>query len=537
MACFAAPMALSAQTGPQVERHSGAIVVSVTTPDGVVRAYFPDDVRPGERFAGSIAGPAGYSVRMGAQRANAGDVFRWSAPEGSAGDPLAVVFAGRGGVDVGSALLQPVTDVLQEPAIKVPPLVQAGRPFAIRGPFDGDPATTKVTVGGVELPLLAESPRKAVVRASGATLGAVTFSVRERRVNARGTLRGLAIEYTAATDGTPGRDLKVSGLAGLDRDVPIDIAGTHFYLDGSNVPADGVFTQRRRFSGDGPPPEALLVIPQTRREEVLTVLRTPRRDASETQPAQHARALRALDFEAMPIVTELLTDDRIGSEAANAMLQLDERAAMRLIFDSMPKSGLSVQRIGFIWFLEHQDSLAGGADAAGHAAAVRVLGRIPSTTLGELALYTVGLTGSNDDFPLLQRFARSSALGAEGLRSASETALARLGSRPHLESIRAELQEPFPPDARYRQGLRMAQLLRKAGLTGSVELVPVICGHIADPVVTEIDLTVDPGRSAGNALSLILESASPVAPRPTGRRSQDEWRAYCSAQPAAGSRQ
>jgi hypothetical protein len=520
------PSSVAAQARPDLEVGSGVMVVSFATPDGVVRAYVPDDVAPGEPFSGSVSGPEGYSVRIGSQRANTGGTFQWTAP-GTAGDPIPMIFARRGGADLSSVSLQPSGEPVREAAIKVPALVQAGRSFAIRGPFDGNGGNTRVFLGGAELPLLAESRRKVIVKVPDTVVGPAAFTVQEQRVAARGMLRSLRIELTtAADDPASGSELRVEGLAGIENDVPIDVADAHFYLKADDI-RDGTLTLRRRFPVDDSPADAVLVIPQTRREEVQVTLRTPRRDAAIVLAQQHATALRALAFDTVPILAELLVDDRLGTEAAGALLSLDERRGMPLVFESMPQSGLSVQRIGFVWFLDHQESLGETSDAVAHAAALRVLVRISSTTMAELALYTIGMTGGADDFPMLQRFARSSAPGAQGLRSVSETVLARLGSRPHLESIRAELRQPLPAGARYRDGLRVTQLLRKAGLTGSSELVPDICTHIADPVLTEIDISVEPGRSAGNALSQILESSSPLAPRVGNRRSLDQWKAFC----------
>jgi hypothetical protein len=226
------------------------------------------------------------------------------------------------------------------------------------------------------------------------------------------------------------------------------------------------------------------------------------------------------------VAAEVLFDDRLANEAAHALLALDERRGLQLLLESMPKSGLSVERIGLVWFLEHQESLGDAVNKPAHDAALRVLGRIASTATAELAIYTVGMTGSAADFALLERFAVSSSPGGQVLRAASQTALARLGSRPHIEAIKAELAQPLPDNARYPQGVRLAQTLRQAALAGKPELVPAICTHLDDPRVVEIDISVDPALLASNALSRILESA-PVRASAESRRSPDQWKAYC----------
>jgi len=505
------------------------MVISFETPEGALRAYLPDDVTAGERFTGSVVGPSGYAMRLGSQRVNAGDSFRAVAPVTDE-TPLDIVFSRRGGTDLSSVSLQLGAKGFQESSIRVPALVQAGELFAIRGPFDGDGKTTHVFMGGGELSLLAESPRKAIVRAPADVVGPAAFTVQKKGLVERGLTRSLSIALMSAADADApaSHNLHVSGLAGFDRDVPIDISTTHFYLKASEIPADGTFTLRGLPAREDAAPTAALVIPQSRREEVAVVLRTPRQNPEVSLAEQHARGLRMLAFDPIPVAADLLGNDRLGSEAASALLVLDEVSGMKAVFDSMPQSGLSVQRIGLSWFLEHQGTLGDAVDASAHDAAVRLLARIGSTANAELAIYTLGLTGSAEDFPLLARFARSTAPVDSGLRAASHASLARLGSGPHLDAIRGELEMPLPTGATYTQVLRLADALRTAALSGAAALVPAICLHLDDQVVSQIDISVDPARIAAGALSRILETTTPALLGPGQQRSPDDWKTYCT---------
>lgn len=527
---LALPLPVAAQERPELEVGSGMMVVSLVTPDGPIQAYLPDDVGPGEWFSGTVLGPSGYVVRLATQLVETGRSFRAMAPRGDADAPLQIVFARQDGPELATASVQSASQDVQEVFIKVPVLVQAGALFAIRGPFDGDAETTRVMVGDTEVTPLAESPRKVIVRAPPGLIGPAAFSVQEQQVTQRGRLRSLVVELRVPPEGAsaPVRDLTVQGLAGIDRDVPIDISTTHFYLKATDVPPSGTFTLRRRMSDDDSGVSAALVIPQSRREEIAVILRTPLRAAGTVLGAQHARDLGGLEFDTIPVMTSLLHDDRLSSEAANALLALDEVRGMALVFESMPRSSLSVQRIGFGWFLEHQDTIGRRVDAAAHDAAVRVLARIASTANAELAIYTLGLTGGMEDFALLGRFARSTATVDGGLRTASEASLARLGSTPHLDAIRGELEVPLPERASYAQGIRLTEVLRTAALSGDPVLVPAICGHIEDPVILQFDVSVDPGSVAAGALSRILEASGSVLTRVAPRRSTDDWKAYCT---------
>jgi len=272
-----------------------------------------------------------------------------------------------------------------------------------------------------------------------------------------------------------------------------------------------------------------------RREAVTAILKTPQRDEAMPLAAQHAGDLRALTFDALPVAGELLGNDRVSTEAARAMLLLDERRGLATIFEATPRTALSAQLVAFSWFLEHGNTLGDRVDAEAHAAAVRVLDRIESTAMAQLALYTIGLTGSEADFPLLERIAGNTGAITQALRGPSQSALARLGSGTHLEAIRAEVATPLPANATYPQGIRVAESLRNAGLTGSPALIPAICTHIADPVVAVFDISVSPAGAAGTALSLILEMTSPIRPREGAKRSIEDWKTYCQEQ--VGSRE
>lgn len=247
------------------------------------------------------------------------------------------------------------------------------------------------------------------------------------------------------------------------------------------------------------------------------VLRTPRAGA---QPLadQHAAALRALNFDVIAVGADLLHNDRIGTEAARAMLVVDEPRAMALILSTIPQAPPSVQLVGFVWFLEHERSLGDRLDGDARAAALRVLDRIPSNAMAELALYTIGMAGSEGDFPLLERFATATGFGTEGMRAASQAALSRLGSMPQMARLRAALAEPVPDRLTFQEGVRVVTALRQAAFSANAALVPLVCPHLGDPTLINVDVRFEPGQVAVNTLNTLL-----------GRRSFDEWRAYCAA--------
>jgi hypothetical protein len=338
-------------------------------------------------------------------------------------------------------------------------------------------------------------------------------------------MRSLSIEMaTPAGSASPAtRELTIKGASGIDRDLPLLVAGDHLYLRPTDVAGQPTFTVRREFNAVRADSEAQLVVPQSLREEVAVVLRTPRWSRDVDVARQHGNALNALDFDALPVAEALLSDSTLGRAAVAAMLAADQRRALSLILASMPDSGIDVQFVGLLWFLDHhREARQANADARG--AALRVLARVLSTVTAQLAVHVVGVTGSDLDVPMLERLYNNGRSGAAGLKDASRAALIRLGSQKHLEDLRAELSRPLPPDATYGQGVRLSEVLRTAAFAGHPELVPAVCGHIADPVVAEIDIYAYPDRSAAEALNAIVDGTTLLQ---TPKRSLEEWKTYC----------
>jgi hypothetical protein len=536
-------VALFSQVTPyelKIETQAGVIAVSFSTESGQARVYLPDDVAPGETFSGTVEATRDFVLEFAGQTAKASaDSFQWTVPQVQNGEFVPLILRSVRGQELARASIRVTAQTTPPPTgFHVPRFVQAGSFFPIPGSFDGNLKSTSLVIDGHATRVFAESPRKAIVRAPATVLGSVDYRLTAKGVETQGRIRSLAIELTGPISNQregapPAFDLTVKGLAGLEDDVPLRIAGNYFYLRPDAVPPEGVFRATRAF--DGVPPGATsipvsLIIPQTPKEEVGVILRTPQRDPKRNLAEQHAEALRRLDFDSIPPIAQFLTDFDLGSDAAYAMLTLDETRALTLLFDSMPASGPNIERLGMTWFLDHYDFAHGSRNAeAAHAAAVRLLesGAKSSTVTTDLALYLVGLTGSEKDLPLLTRYYEynSRVSGLKGTHDASEAALTRLGSNKQLEDIRAELSPALRADATLPEGVKLVQALDKAGYSGRRELVPEVCLHIADPIVLEIDIGTNPGQHALAALSAIVDGTNPRAA--TAKRTLAEWMSYC----------
>lgn len=513
-----------AADAPTVTSAAGMVEVSFPLPEGAAIVFIPDDIAAGEAFSGTLEAPTGFVLGLGAQRAQKG-LFSWRVPSNTS-DGLLLVLRNERGVEQGRVSLRTPAGKSAAPSFRFPRLVQAGQPFPIHGPFDGDARTTHVSVGGAQLSPIAESVRKAIAWAPMHLVGPISGEIRETGRAQVDFLRTLSIDMTASEGGAV-QQLIVKGLAGFDRDVPFVLGRTHFYVRAEEIPGEGVLSVRRTFSGAAGDSAAKLLIPQSRLEEVAVVLRTPRRGKVMARAMQQAEALRALDFDVLPVMSELFPDSQIGGDAAFAALALDEVRALRLLFGSMPESGPSIQLIAFDWFIGRPAVVRSVAAAEAHEAALRVLRSVLSSTTAELALYVVGLTGTPADFPLLQRFHETGGLGTRGLREASEAALMRLGSRPHLDGVRTELAEPLAETTSSDDGVRLARALRKAGFAARRELLPEVCGYVGNRTIVDIDIAVEIGGIALSSLAAIVDGTPTSGSSP--RRSLGEWQAYCGA--------
>jgi hypothetical protein len=532
---------LAAQVTPyalKMETQPGVVIVTFTTEDGEARVYLPDDLSPGENFSGTVEATHNFVIEFGDGSVEARrGAFRFTVPQVASDEFVPLILRNLRGRELARASISLTTE--KEPGregFRVPELVQAGRFFPIFGPFDGDTDSTTLSIDGRAVPVLAESRHKAVARVPDAIIGAVGYRIAKKGVEKQGEIRSLAIAASepaaARAGGSPIFDLSIRGLAGLKEDVPLRVAQNYFYLAPSAVAADGTFTVSRAFDGIAPGTKSItatLVIPQTPAEEVAVILRTPQRSRTVSLPAQHAEAMTHLDFDAMPLLEGFITDYDLGSDAAYTMLALNESRALTLLFRSMPKSGPNIERLVLAWFLDHYDFVFGSANSTeGHEAAVRLLdGPVRAGTVTtDLALYVLGLTGSENDFPLLEKYfnTNSRLSGTKGTNDAAEAALARLGSRKHLEMIRAELEPPLSKNPPLPEGVKLGQALDKAGYTGSEDLLPEVCSHLTDPFVLEIDIGMDPAQHAMTAMSAIVEKRNPRR-GPTG--SLPDWLDFC----------
>ena len=251
-------------------------------------------------------------------------------------------------------------------------------------------------------------------------------------------------------------------------------------------------------------------------DAVKKVLSTPRRDWSKWPWQEHAEDLKPLGDKAIPLLATLLGDGSFAYDAFQTMLVIDPNKAAPLIFASMPKSDSVIQVHAFKFFISRiHEGVKLPFVSAIHDAAVRCLSRRAVGEEGEPELIAIGLTGSDADFPLLERFYNNkdeTEYWRLKLQNAAESALARLGHPKYLKNIEDELAKPVPSPMRGDRAYPLEEAIFKAGFSQNPRFIPLLASHLDDPP-PEIPVSdvkgPYPAGAAAVALDQIVNRTSP----------------------------
>lgn len=239
------------------ETNWGLHTTTFTTPEGKIKVNFPDDMAAGDTISGTvIAEPVGatleekernsdelngYVVEVKAEDKTVKEasvktklLTGVAIPAGLAGGVTTLILKDNKGKIVAKTQIhvQPKPPAIETPSIptsddfQLPRVGQAGRPIEVSGPFDGDIDTTAVKIGGSDVEVLAESPRKVVVQSPRDVVGPTEIEVKEANVVAKGEMNNFKVSLSAdrttlhkgevATLG-----VRVSGIEGLQNPVPL----------------------------------------------------------------------------------------------------------------------------------------------------------------------------------------------------------------------------------------------------------------------------------------------------------------------------
>jgi len=236
-----------------ITSQKGLTTAIFNLPQGMIKVYLPDDIRPGDRISGSlIAEPAGKNEKQALKNraelngyavticntvfsaANAGKPISFSVPLGSP-TVCRIVLTSAAGIKTPGLTAPTIPENLPSPApdaCNIPSHALAGSPMRITGPFDGDAANTRCTLGSKPMEVLAESPRSCIVNYPPDAGGPNTVNINESgKPPCSRNVSGVDMELK------PGKlnlmrgekttlDVKISGLEGLPDTARLKVTNT-----------------------------------------------------------------------------------------------------------------------------------------------------------------------------------------------------------------------------------------------------------------------------------------------------------------------
>ncbi len=206
----------------------GLHTATFKTPEGKIKVNLPDDMAAGDTISGTvIAEPSGMTLEERQRNTDElnGYVVEIEAKDKTVkeasvktkllkGVVIPTVLAGgvttlilkdnKGKIVAKTEIpVQPKPPAVETPSVptsddfQLPRVGQVGRPIEVSGPFDGDIDNTDVQVGGNDLELLAESPRKVVAQSPRDIVGPTEIEVKEGNITASGSINYLRVKLLA----------------------------------------------------------------------------------------------------------------------------------------------------------------------------------------------------------------------------------------------------------------------------------------------------------------------------------------------------
>ncbi|MEE9251773.1 MAG: hypothetical protein V3U74_00245 [Thermodesulfobacteriota bacterium] len=231
----------------------GLHTATFRTPHGNVKVNLPDDMAAGDTLSGTVVAEPfgenerewqrnedelnGYVVEVEKKKTTvSGKILKIAVPVTIAGGVVSLILRDSKGKKLASTMVpvNPTPPAIERPPVPteddfhLPTVGQPGRPVEIEGPFDGDFDTTGVEIGGEEVDILAESPRKTVVLSPKDVVGPTTIKLTEGDVTVSGTMHNLRVRLSAPkTKLLRGEEttlgVNVSGLEGITEPVMLNL--------------------------------------------------------------------------------------------------------------------------------------------------------------------------------------------------------------------------------------------------------------------------------------------------------------------------
>jgi len=195
----------------------GLHTVTVDTPEGEIDIYLPDDMSAGDTISGIVVAEPygktsqerqrntdelnGYVVELevedkeiGGTKISEKKLKKVSIPKKFRKDSTKITVSDSDGNEVITTEIEiedsphplQYTELPLPKDFKLPLIGKSGEPVQVLGPFDGAFDTSSVKIGGKEAQILAESPRKVIVKTPGGITRFTDIEVLERGVRSSG---------------------------------------------------------------------------------------------------------------------------------------------------------------------------------------------------------------------------------------------------------------------------------------------------------------------------------------------------------------
>ena len=223
-----------------VEGSSAVQRIPLPTVLGIVMVTLPQDLRQGERISGflDVSGPGkSQTKKLGRFQVAIGQEVIpvqegvWSVLLPTSGEQVRVDLQNRRGKSERAKIvnLEPAVGSSAATALTAPATCRFGIPITISGPFDGDSRTTRVSLDGQPIPVLAETERVMMVDCPSPATSQPTLTVEEGGLRLeQASLRAIELDFDVLKLALKKGDvspavLRLSGLAGHERPVHVRI--------------------------------------------------------------------------------------------------------------------------------------------------------------------------------------------------------------------------------------------------------------------------------------------------------------------------
>jgi hypothetical protein len=217
-----------------LKEESGFLRATFTSIKGTVTVILPSDIAQGDTISGTYFTDVkakdltDIQIDLGKAHGPPGDISnnprrKWDIPS-DAEPRLTLAVWTPDGTSFGTTYVSVATKRPKSTQFNCPSFARIGAPCLIPGPFDGDAENTTAKAAGVDCPVLAESPRGAVMLIPSAMkMGISTIQIKELNTNIEAPTRMLSVSiHSPKASISVGEQstfsIKIDGLLGVHPD-------------------------------------------------------------------------------------------------------------------------------------------------------------------------------------------------------------------------------------------------------------------------------------------------------------------------------